>query len=270
MLMKNIIVLVGLPGSGKTTFAMQNKNKNTKVYDIDAMITKKNTTLVSILKKVKKDLIQYDNFILDGLFLNENQHNEIAEFFNKTINVNIIFHYWEVDRKSSLWNDLYRRSENALNVILKAKIDKPDYKKLIQINQNVQSIIHHKIIRKSLYEVFKSKYNLEDVLKSESWTIYGKKRTYNTDWQEDDWLIEKELDNFNEFDELIEKLCPNITYLQYKKLYKKVTKTIEFDMHDYYSITKNKQYVCDIKELFTYLFENQIITEESLTNNPLL
>ena len=61
--------------------------------------------------------------------------------------------------------------------------------------------------------------------------------------------------NFDEFDELIEKICPTITFLQYKKLYKNCVRMEERDNSDYYSSTREAYWRCDLKELWNMLDE---------------
>ena len=55
-------------------------------------------------------------------------------------------------------------------------------------------------------------------MKSEEWSLGGTTRNWNGNAVE---LMKEEIPDFVEFDELIERVCPNISFIQYKNVYRK-------------------------------------------------
>ena len=64
------------------------------------------------------------------------------------------------------------------------------------------------------------------------------------------------------FDELIERVCPNISFIQYKNIYRKcVTQKTRTDC-DYYGGSKEKAWwECNLKDLYKILLEKGLITK---------
>ena len=75
---------------------------------------------------------------------------------------------------------------------------------------------------------------------------------------------EKQPTNFIEFDKLLEKYCPDISFLKYKSIYNECV-TIEDDYEcDYYGGRENFNiYCCDLNRLFELLVESGYITENN-------
>ena len=89
---------------------------------------------------------------------------------------------------------------------------------------------------------------------SDSWRTGGTLCSY------DGWTSEvepeKQPQTFTEFDDLLEKLCPNISFLTYKKLYSACV-TIEDDYeNDYYGGRQyHSRYCCKLNLLYEMLKE---------------
>ena len=65
-----------------------------------------------------------------------------------------------------------------------------------------------------------------------------------------------ELDNF------LEKVAPNITFLQYKNITNGCVSTEEFSDGDYYGgTTYHLRYMLDVRKLYECLIEKEIINE---------
>ena len=110
------------------------------------------------------------------------------------------------------------------------------------------------------YQEWKEKYVLNytargDCLISNTWSLGG---TYGSCW--DDQLhsisAEPQPASFVEFDNLIEKIDPNIGFLKYKKIYNNCVEISTYRDHDYYGgSTENAQFKCDLKKLYNMLEE---------------
>ena len=72
-----------------------------------------------------------------------------------------------------------------------------------------------------------------------------------------------ETPDFVEFDELIEQVCPNISFIQYKNVYRKCVVQKTRTDYDYYGGYEEKAWwECDMKSLYKILLEKGLITEE--------
>jgi hypothetical protein len=89
-------------------------------------------------------------------------------------------------------------------------------------------------------------------LESQSWCLGGK----SYDWHGSEHYLSAENPlNFDEFDELLEKICPQITYLQYKKIYAKCVTMEERSASDYYTQAREGFWKCDLEKLYEMLEE---------------
>lgn len=282
---KELHVLVGLPGSGKTTFASQYSDRvrdsygfsyvNSKakkfadIIDYDAIYKKVgfNDKLQINKDKILKmalPRLKYDIMILDGLFVTQEDVEWVLSVYldnpkfteNFTVE-KIIVDSWIPDKEACLWNDRGRRNIGAafsIKIMEQEKIDVKQIEKRFGIKTKLEL---HSIARKPDYRIFVEENDIKSVhdskyLDSSTWSLGGEawgwdggKHTISPD----------EPCNFDEFDELIEKICPTITFLQYKKLYKNCVRMEERDNSDYYSSTREAYWRCDLKELWDMLDE---------------
>ena len=146
--MKKLLVLCGLPGSGKTTFAKKLVcAKNAHYFDGDEVITE-NKNLQDLLVKMKsvfeESIDNEQDLILDGLFLINEDYLRLTEFFSE---YPLEFHYWRENRQLCLENDQGRREKNATVTIKYAPFEKPLVEELKKINELVE-VVEHQIIRK--------------------------------------------------------------------------------------------------------------------------
>lgn len=109
------------------------------------------------------------------------------------------------------------------------------------------------------YKEFKEKYNIHtDTITSCKWTLGGNHR----DCWGGDYKVtpEAQPQSFEEFDKLIEKINPNISFIQYKNIYNtsvSVENTSEGDWYGgcaYYG-----HYECNVRELYNELVERELI-----------
>jgi hypothetical protein len=270
--MKKIIILMGLPASGKTTFSNSyiEKYKNNALYiNLDNYVLhhKYNKYDKSIaIEKIVNDInIRLDYVIFDGLFLtNDSVFNVLNIILNRCSNpIEIEIHYWYPNIENCLWNDKYRRDEHSEITIKNAELEKIDLNLFNKLpNQPKINIIYHNVERKPEWLVFVDKYKIllkNGKMNSDSWCLGGTWRSYTGRGGDVSADVQPE---FDMFDTLLEKINPNITYLKYKKLYNECIEIETYSESDYYGgRTENAYYSCDIKLLYERLIEMNIEIE---------
>jgi hypothetical protein len=283
-----INILMGLPGSGKSTWRKRKEYE----YGIhtayhcgcsfdcdDYLITpddvytygKYNTVGEVVSRNLDID-DKYEFICIDGLNTTNEQIQELISIINIKVNKNpylqyrkeelrIIIHHWREDRESCLFNDAYRRDKSCKNSIMNLPLEDPkDYTFDSDIKIKIE---YHDVERKNVYEGIMepmSSYKREGYLYSDTWCSGG-------DWADcwgnrgDCWTDDPV--EFKEFDNLIERLCPNITFLQYKRIHSDcVTLETDYDYDYYGGCQHNSYYVCDMKKLYEMIKELGYITEE--------
>lgn len=272
-----VLILCGLPGSGKSHFAQARREqrqaeinkmpsyrdrdaaKGVRVVDMDQMSRYYQTyvgkpILERVLSRNGGDIAysatRNHEVILDGLFHLQEQYETLARELG---DLPLEFHFWAEDREACLWNDQYRRPQDSTASILKLPLDLPDMAK-IQALMPEATLVMHEVQRKSLFQMFLDKFELEPYVKSDDWTTGGE---WGNCWGErGGYSGEAPPESFDKFDELIEKVWPDISFLQYKKLHKECVSIKEGNSHDYYSSGRDYAfYQLDVRKLYDMLEE---------------
>lgn len=276
---KKVILAMGLPGSGKSTFANQLLNRENYKYDIldlDLQIKKEkkyhpnyddDKILINILNRYFGSFSS-KNFIIDGLLLNNNDIIKIIKMVSKIEEkCEYEIHFWKLDRESCLWNDKYRREKNSEITIKNAVLEKPNFELIKKETGFDVKIIEHEVQRKPLYKVFAEKNNLflkdDRYFRSDSWSLGGTWGSYTGN--KGRVSPGEPLTCFEDFDNLLEKICPNITFMQYKKIYNECVETDTYSEGDYYGgCVEYAYFKCDMSVLFKELLERGLIKEEDI------
>lgn len=221
--------------------------------------------------------------VCDGLFLTNNaQENLVKEWvdlFNKEggkdndNKLNIKFVYFKENREGCLSNDSYREKERRADITIKhSPLEKPDIT-VLKENFN-QENINFEVEEKEVYVMNKyeglfkplrneywSKKLGKDIMTSERWSTGG---TWGDCWGNEGTIgPDKAPDSFKEFDGLLEKYCPEVTFLKYKNIYSKCVTVEEDREHDYYGGTEYfNLYCCDLEKLYEMLTELGYIKED--------
>ena len=95
---------------------------------------------------------------------------------------------------------------------------------------------------------------------SDEWSLGG---TWGDCWGGSGTISpEEQPKSFGLFDNLLEKVCPNITYLQYKKAHEACVSIEQRESCDYYGGVENKaRYALDVKKCYDMLRDMELIDE---------
>ena len=276
-IVKELHLLVGLPGSGKSTLAntyvdrdgthrYNSKFKHGNVIDFDEIYKKAGfdehlRIRKDAIEKMRLPTITQPYVILDGLFLDQEEYEWVlglflkSEQYSKTQFEKIVVDYWIPNKEICIWNDRGRRDIPAAFTIAISEMEKPDVKKIESIFDIPTKLKTHVVERKPAYLIMAGENGIRDIhnckyFYSQSWSLGG----VGHSWTGESYPISgSEPCDFDEFDGFLEKICPTITFLQYKKIYKACVEVEEFDDSDYYSRCTSARYVCDLEKLYNML-----------------
>lgn len=270
MKQKTITILWGLPGSGKTTYA--ESQSNTYVIDCDSLAENSKNSF-DLLNKLSDKVVNAhynQNIIIDGLITKNKQAKDIMEAIEaKNTYFNFIWNivYWAEDRVSCLENDRGRRKISSANSINTIEFEKPKAD-ILGIKQ--ERISKRKIVRISLDKIWANNSNVftEEELSngkvvSDYWCTGGV--TGGSCWDEgpEDPHYARKADTpleFDRFDEILEKLIPDIGFFKYRKIKAKCVELKERHENDYYgNYSDYANWECDIKKLYDELVSMELI-----------
>jgi hypothetical protein len=255
---------MGLPSSGKTTFAKELESSNNKLIrhiDFDDLLKRYKKEAVNWLAYLSVQFGKWgtNTFIIDGLIHTNEQLtlviNEVVK--NKEL-TEIELHYWEENRVQCLINDINRRDISSAFSIKTLTLDVPNLDELKLLFENTTMKLH-KVAVKPDWLVFSDKYNLgctinQPYLKSDSWSTGG---SSGNCWNDEITYYDGDepLANFEPFDNLITSIDPTISFLTYKKLYAISCSMGEIHEDDYYggSGSHYTYYQCNIEVLYNEL-----------------
>lgn len=259
-------ILVGLPGSGKTYFANSQNKLNTSILDFDSYKNQKTHT------ETKNWFIKQMNLafntgtgrvICDGLFPDMIDIEWVLDIlFEKfkapeyVIN-EILIHYWNPDgsRDDCLWNDIGRRTMSSTNTIKTLNIPKPNVQQIERKYKVPTRLIRHNVVRKPNYLVLagsnRAKLQDDKYICSNTWLVSGEVRSW--DGEHPSPLSPEPPVEFVELDDFLEGICPAITFLQYKKIWRECVCIQEKYDNDYYSSSTLAYFSCDVEKMYSLL-----------------
>ena len=288
----NIHILVGLPGSGKTTFGKQlmkrytdhnNKNygRNKKQYriyymDCDNSMYKNRPVEREVKNFCERLCYFYDeNYIgiFDGLFLTNSSVETLVKLLvagikeqmgmTEDVSVKFHIHQWNEDRQTCLHNDpirLSERNKSAAITIKNAEYETIDIDALSkEFNEELAEFIYepHTVQWASDYELYFASQTEDNdgLLKGESWCTGGSWGDYtgaSGNVSPDDPRDFTELDNF------LLKFFPDLKLSEYLEIKKsKFIYLKTWSENDYYGgTTGHTQWVCELDKLYAYLREH--------------
>jgi hypothetical protein len=204
--------------------------------------------------------------ILDGLFITQDDVEWVIsvylnnpKFTDKYTVEKIVVDVWMVDKEACLWNDRARRDVRPVSSELSIRIMEPERIdiKAIENKFGVKTKLElHSVIRAPEYKVMIAENSLTNIeekyMDSQTWCLGGKAYSWRG---EESVLYAEDPLNFDEFDELLERICPNLTFLQYKKLYAKCVSKEMRSSRDYYTDAREGYWRCDLEKLYEMLDE---------------
>ena len=291
----NVRIPMGLPGSGKTTFykSMADKDRHHITYiDVDSIVADKKNHLHQkltfldsgqsghnrrYLVDLEKLFLWYnvlpnDTVLLDMLCLDSDivmcylrQLSALSGSFNRyQADYHIIIDIWRENREQCLINDSLRDEERRCQVTIQNADFKPmtvdvlnDMVKSENLILGSVTIENHDVAVAEEYQIkLCLKGSPADVryLRSESWSLGGTCADYTGTVRHIEAEPQKD---YSFIDEFIEKIAPEITFIQYKKLIKECVTLEETEESDYYGGVM--RYACwktDLKRLYTILKED--------------
>lgn len=273
-------LLVGLPGSGKSTFAVDLVKNNSDFYYLDTDKIReyyfKNKTDLKItdvieygLKTLKRYQKNYNTIILDGLFLTNDNILKTLKYLEKHfVDLDVIIHKWNKDRDICIKNDGNRRELSSFTTIKYSTFEDIDINYLNEELTiiNIIDIINHKVI---LSPIFYRKLNHcwdfnKKIIESDRWCLGG----ISCDCYGDECYIHEEPQKeFTTLKEILYKAFPNLNEDEYIKIRNKSSKIITYDESDYYggSVTYSC-WNCKINDLKETLEELNYIKEDDYEN----
>ena len=279
------IITVGLPGSGKSTWAKNYRLSNVEnsynvnkyriqIIDCDLYFKQYKRTFDSLEEYIYSEIDNIykpniNEIIIDGLFTTNDDVIRILNNIFELLNIGdeILICQWYEDREQCIKNDLYRRDIDSNVTINNIKYEDIDIEK---IRNNVGGIEVKKqyieVYRKPNYLIFADKYKInydsEGKFTSDTWSGGG---TWGNCWGDSGSIGSSEPEDFDEFDELLENVCPNISFLQYKKIKSDCVELDYYVDYDYYGGSETRNfYVCDVENLYNTLVDLNLINEDEL------
>lgn len=286
-------ILVGLPGSGKTTFAYQIKDERkcyTHIIDADSWSVQTEGVENYINDFFDRDGYEIscetcgtfacgEQIIFDGLMLTNEDVQKISNVFvncisqlkwdGKQIPAKFFIHQWNEDRESCLKNDVirletgeYDRTEASTATIKYAKYEMIDMDALRQMFPEYEfNYVEHTIVAHSQKELVLENYGDNGEIRSERWCVGGDVcNCWGSHWVIDN---EDEPAEFTSFINIVNHFCPNISHEDYCKLWDACVDT-DYDAEaDYYGgCLHYRWYTCNLEQLFDKMEELGVIEIE--------
>jgi len=286
-----VVIMMGLPGSGKTYYSSHYKGETINVihfddykdeydsiYDVLWVKMRDNTKYIYSLDKITNTLV------LDGPFFTvsavSSLIHRLAECLSDEyetdchyIKIRYILDKIEIvvfseDREACMCNDRYRRAQNSAITIQHAPFDADvtaqnfDSIKQVYCLSDI-TVTNVKTERHSAWDTAFVPYIRRnddgvDYLTSEEWTVGG---TWHDCYGNEGKVEAEPAREFTEFDEMLLKLCPDVSYLRYLELKRNCIEVIEDTSSDYYTSTNYMYWRCNLKKLYNMMLEMHLIDE---------
>jgi len=269
---RKLNISIGLPGSGKTTKFKElskeaGRNSNHIECDYYLRITRSYEGSMEKLLRDRSSIFHHDTF-LDGLFLTKEDVKKVINAADNRGNkpTHVVIHYWNENREYCNWNDKGRREADSNITIDNAKMD--SLKEIMTLREDFPKIKFFKKVydveKKPRWKVWADINELyindEGILKGSSWSLGG---SWNDCWGNTGSISpETPPEGMSELDDLLEKVSPSITFLQYKKIMNECVSVHEYSDHDYYGgCTYHNQYQLNVSCLYNYLVDKGLLDE---------
>lgn len=252
---QNVYILSGLPGSGKTFYANNLKQKREK-GKVFILSQDEHTQWYTY----HMNSFNIDTIVVDGLNLTNDSIIKRIKDVKKNITLPKYWTFtiirWKEDRDTCLKNDKNRRKESSVKTITNAIFEDLDLEKIKEkTHLNEIKVVYKTVkLKQDYYKDVKDpkKYNIKgNYLISNEWMLGGTMRSYDNDWNNVySPLSADDTPDFTELDEYLEEIYPTISFLTYKKIKKECVDVVQYEDRDYYSVTENAYYRCNLEKMF--------------------
>jgi len=281
---KIIHITMGLPGAGKTDWAKSYKNSKktgrgwNTVEHVDHIeydtIKESRYYIKNDPDRIMSEFIdsakksKLNEIILDSLISDESSLVKMILFLLPMKIKGIKIHYWIPDVERCSINDRGRRSESSSITIENMKIEIPDperIKNMLSERSEILSkikveLVKHYTMTKENWKIFRDEIvkpiahvSEDGIVKSSSWSMGG---SWGDCWGGSGSVSGEPETEFVEIDAILEKTCPNISFLQYKNICNQIISSDTRSEGDYYggNVTYGYKYF-NVKNLYDILVE---------------
>lgn len=274
-MLSHLTLITGLPGSGKTTLAQSLANAQTWYIPLDQFPVH-NKLSEKVRETIKRKEINH--IVLEGLISN-NGFYQILDLFKSFPQMSVDIISFKNDIATCLWNDAVRhRDQNATITIQHAQLVLPRLKSFEARYPNwtftmtkknvVKAPVPEAIawaqsngieLEKKMREYHYNSDGPALYINSDSWCLGGTSgNCYDSETSEVNADVEPA--SFNELDKLLERICPQLGFLQYKGIMRDCVETVSWYSSDYYGgCVGYAAYSCDIMKLHRKLQEYKLI-----------
>lgn len=274
---------IGLPGCGKSHLGNKmmdeeskkhHRQRSFRMLSMDNYMEYRGKTKMERIVEDLKYYIDTVNFI-DGFLTNTDQIVDILKKIQPVHIDKVIVHYWEPDIEACLWNDDNRRDVSSETSIRNAVIETPDLKKISDYFETLPGkkvvsveMVSHKTERKPDWKVFYDKCVRKHCIMDHSGNVTSESWCLGGSWG-DCWggtgtaSSENPPETFEYFDRILEEICPDISFLIYKRLWSECVDTNTWGEGDYYGgSTTHSSYSFNIEGLYNVLVEKGLYKNE--------
>lgn len=269
-----IKITVGLPASGKTTWADEQALLNP--YDIVFYCDEYKGNPKKMEEAIRGCInhmgdCKHNAIIFDGLFLTTSEvdkllgiiYDQLKKMYFELAH-DIEVHQWNEDKSSCLWNDKFRRDVDSDVTIKHRSIEDISLEVLSEKYSEFNfKKVKHKVMKKEGWKIFADKYGITTKggdVKFGNWCLGG---TWRDCWGGSGTVSSESPNEPEFFDELLLEICPDISHLKYKKLQRGCLTTDVYSEGDYYGGCVNySRYMLNIPKLYELLLEMELISEE--------
>lgn len=291
---RDIHIMMGLPGSGKTTYIRTHKNATDRIMSMDDIWYRKGDKIIELAKHVGETTLCPEIYVIwvDGLILTPNAlYNFIDKYINTIdrshymklndiLEVHIHIHQYECNREYCKHNDLNRVRKYERDTSSEISIENMEYGVLNATNlqdlekyineanekykdENITYSIDYELLRVKKCGnwdlMFKQENGDPNILQSERWSLGGTWASYDG---REGTISADPTPDFKELDDILLKVCPTLPILMYKKIYRDYVEVKEETEYDYYGGHEYKSYYeANMKGIYDYLRENNLIEE---------
>lgn len=264
--MNNVIILMGLPGSGKTEFAMNLVKNRNDIFPLYMAEYKDPTPFgehyqETAIRKTKLNGMRRDTLLIDGeiytMEMLERILDEIVYVYSRTAQFSLTIHWWEGNRMQCLNNTGHKRDKSVYNCITKQQYDKIDITYIKKKYRNITNVViqeHSVIERPYWYCKYAKHINIQPggYLYSKSWVIGGHSINYDN---EPNYISPEPAYEFTELYDCLDKLYPNLLAKDERRLNRHCIHQITKTKDDVGECIYYKMWVCDLGKMFHELQE---------------